>query len=229
MATSKPTATWDAVIAAGVEAQRLVPGSIAVGGSAAALYAHHRISQDTDHLLADLVSHFQEVRDALEHDSRWRTARVQPPVLILGNIGGVEVGFRQARRRSVIQTSVMQTASGPIVVPTLDEMIGMKGYMAYSRNATRDFLDLAALMSLAGDDASLAALLQSNERYGHLQQTSVVLGIAGCLSDPRPFDLESVDLGNYKGLVPEWRDWSRVVRVCQTIGRKLTDRLVLDR
>jgi hypothetical protein len=35
--------------------QRLVPGAILVGGSAAILYADHRESRDHDHVLADLA------------------------------------------------------------------------------------------------------------------------------------------------------------------------------
>ena len=216
------------VLAAGVRAQQLVPGAIAVGGTAAALYAKHRYSCDTDHLLSDLSSHFQEVRESLEKDSHWKTARVQPPVLILGNIDGVEVGFRQARRKSRIDVRIENTAAGPLTVPTLDEMIGMKAYMAYSRNATRDFVDFAALAEVAGAEATLQSLVKSGERYGHLQQTSVDLGIAGCLTDPRPYDLSSVDLARYKGLVAQWREWASVVSACNRIGASLAKRLIVE-
>lgn len=218
--------SWDAVIAAGVAAQRLVPGCVAVGGSAAALYAHHRVSMDTDHLLVDLRSRFDEVRDALERDPAWKTARVQAPVVILGSIAGVQVGFRQARHRGEIEARVLTTPAGSLVVPTLDEMIGMKAYMAYARNATRDYLDLAALADLAGDDATVAALLKSDDRYGHLQQSSVALLIAQRLASAAPYDLEDVDLSNYKGLVPAWQNWERVASICRRIGGLLLKRLL---
>ncbi|MDQ3749147.1 MAG: hypothetical protein M3367_09075 [Acidobacteriota bacterium] len=39
----------------------MIEGSIAVGGMAAALYAEHRISRDTDHLLMSLKENFDEV------------------------------------------------------------------------------------------------------------------------------------------------------------------------
>lgn len=219
--------TWQDVLAAGVAAQRVVPGCVAVGGSAAALYARHRFSSDTDHLLPDLRTRFDEVRERLELEPDWKTARVQPPVLILGSFRDVEVRFRQSRRRDAIETVAIQTDAGPLVVPTLDEMIGMKAYMAYSRNATRDYLDLAALATIAGEAATTEALLKSDDRYGHLQQASVGLEIAKALSDPRPFDLDAVDLKDYKGLLPEWRDWPRVARICGEAGERLAARLVI--
>ena len=40
-----------------VEAQRLVPGSIAVGDSAAALYAHHRVSHNCDAVYSQHYHH----------------------------------------------------------------------------------------------------------------------------------------------------------------------------
>lgn len=159
-----------------------MPGCIAVGGSAAAVLARHRVSHDTDHLLADLTSRFDSVLGALEQHAEWRTA----PVLILGSIGGVQVGFRQARHRGPIQTRIVDTPGGPLIVPTLDEMIGMKAYLAVARNTTRDYVDFAALASLAGDGASIEALLKSQDRYGHLQTGSISLAIADRLSHPAP-------------------------------------------
>lgn len=228
MAERSDAGAWEAVLAAGVAAQRLVPGCIAVGGSAAALYAHHRVSMDTDHLLTDLRSRFDDVRESLERDEEWKTARVQAPVVILGSLGGIQVGFRQARHRGEIATQTVQTATGALVVPTLDEMIGMKGYMAYARNATRDYLDLAALAELAGDEATVAALLKSDDRYGHLQQSSVALSIARQLAAPAPYDLGEVDLSHYKGLIAAWQDWAKVVRVCRRTGELLLKQLLAE-
>lgn len=53
---------WTSILQAGVQAQRLVPGAICVGGTAAALYAGHCISHDTGHLVSALRDHFEEVR-----------------------------------------------------------------------------------------------------------------------------------------------------------------------
>src|SRR6266487_335980 len=88
-AFATPSAEWSRVLAAGVQAQRLVPGAVCVGGTAAALYAGHRVSYDTDHLLSGLRDHFEEIRAHLEAQREWKTARVTPPVLILGSLGDV--------------------------------------------------------------------------------------------------------------------------------------------
>ena len=91
----------------------------------------------------------------------------------------------------------------------LDEMVGMKAWLAYRRNTTRDFLDFAALTQVAGEAATLASLRQLDERYGETQSRSVALSVAQALSDPRPYDHAETPLGNYMGLQPEWHDWRR--------------------
>lgn len=219
---------WNEVLAAGVRAQQLIPEAVAVGGTAAALYAHHRISRDTDHLLTSLRDRFDEVRDALEASPDWKTARVQPPVLILGSLGGVQVGFRQSRRAMAIETRLADTPAGPLRIPTLDEMIGMKAYLAYARNATRDFVDFAALASCADPEEVLTSLLKSDPRYGSLQSGSVSMEIAKRLSDPHPYDLSEIDLRQYKGLDARWASWDSVAGSCRDIGEQFAKRLVVE-
>lgn len=219
---------WHKVLAAGVRAQTLVPGSVAVGGTAAALYARHRFSYDTDHLVAGLRDRFDQIRQGLERDPAWKTARVQPPVLILGDIDGVQVGFRHPRRIDCVDTEVKRTEAGPLVVPTLGELIGMKAYLLYSRNALRDYLDFAALASCAQDEEVLSALLKTDAQYGHLQTGSVALEIAKRLTDPSPFDLSDIRLDEYKGVAPEWRSWNRVRADCLRFGRRLGEELVVE-
>lgn len=218
---------WDAVIAAGVKAQQLVPGAVAVGGTAAALYAQHRLSLDTDHLLPSLKSSFDEVLSALEQSPQWKTARIQPPVLILGSIDQVQVGFRQARHEGSIEASVIQTDSGPLAIPTLDEMVGMKAYLTYARNALRDYLDFAALASCTDEQAVINSLGKSDQRYGHLQTISVAMEIASRLSDPNPTDLLEIRLVHYKGLAKEWQSWERIASVCRHFGELFGRQLVL--
>lgn len=60
---------WERVLRAGVEAQAIVGAGIAVGGTASVLYAGHRLSTDTDHLLPDLRERFDEVLGRLEESS----------------------------------------------------------------------------------------------------------------------------------------------------------------
>ncbi len=124
---------WEAVLEAGVKAQSLIQDGIVVGGTAAALYAGHRISFGTDHLLTRLREHFEDVLGALTESPEWKTARMKRPVLILGSLNDVEVGFRQSVRTLPIETLTVSTSYGPLVIPTLDEMVGMKAFLAYRR------------------------------------------------------------------------------------------------
>lgn len=220
---------WQMVLNAAVASQQIIPEAIAVGGTAAALYAHHRLSVDTDHLLLNLKDRFDAVRELLEETEKWKTARVQSPVLILGALQGVEIGFRQSRRSSPIETKLLETPSGSLRVPTLDELIGMKAYLAYSRRATRDFLDFAALSALVAKEEVLATLLRSQQRYGELQMKSVALDIARSLSDPQPYDLDEVDLTTYKGIQPPWNHWDHVASQCRLLGKKFGEALIKQR
>lgn len=222
----KRAADWAGILKAGVQAQQIVPGAVCVGGTAAALYAGHRLSQDTDHLMPALREHFEEVRARLESQPEWKTARVNPPVLILGSIGDVEVGFRQLKRSLPIETQTVQTEAGPLVVPTLDEMLGMKAFLAYDRHATRDYLDFAALSECASPEAVLDALLKLDTRYGSLQTASVGLEVAKALCAASPFDLDEVELPRYKGLHEKWHRWETTHAICQRFGVLLGEALV---
>jgi len=217
---------WAGILKAGVHAQRLVPGAVCVGGTAAALYAGHRVSLDTDHLLPALRDHFEDVRARLETQPEWKTARVNPPVLILGSIGGVEVGFRQLKRSLPIETQTMPTEAGPLVVPTLDEMLGMKAFLAYDRNVTRDYLDFAALTECAAPQSVLDALMKLDARYGALQTASVGLEVAKALCAAAPFDLDESELPRYKGLTEKWHRWETTRAICQRFGVLLGEALV---
>lgn len=219
---------WNEIIIAGIKAQELIKGSIAVGGTATALYAGHRISRDTDHLLMSLKENFDAVLEKLSQSPEWKLARTKKPVLILGSINDVEVGFRQSRRTKPIDTTAIETFFGKLVVPTLDELIGMKAYLAYSRNATRDYLDFAALSECVGQDEVLASLLKLDDRYGELQTASVSLEVAKTLAKAEPFDLEEMDLSNYKALVSEWQDWRKIEKICRRFGVLLGERLISD-
>jgi hypothetical protein len=138
----------------------------------------------------------------------------------------VEVGFRQLKRRTPVETQTVQTPEGPLVVPTLDELICMKAYLAYDRSATRDYLDFAALSECAPEQAVLGSLLKLDARYGELQSASVGLEVSKALCAAAPFDLEESELPNYKGLSPKWHHWETTRRICQHFGVLLGEALV---
>ncbi|MCP9496749.1 MAG: hypothetical protein MSG64_20120 [Pyrinomonadaceae bacterium MAG19_C2-C3] len=223
--TTEEKKCWEETLFAGVAAQKLIEGSIAVGGTAAAMYAGHRLSFDTDHLLMNLRETFDEVLDKLSDAPEWKTARLKRPVLILGSIGDIEVGFRQSRRTVPIETVAVSTPYGDLVVPTLDELIGMKAYLGYDRNTVRDFLDFAALTECTTEEEVLGSLLKLDERYGDLQSHSARLEVARALSHPKPVDFSEIDLSHYKALAAEWHEWKRTEETCKRyallLGQKI--------
>jgi hypothetical protein len=224
--STEEASKWEDILGAGARAQRLIPGSVAVGGTAAALYAGHRISHDVDNLLPALKDTFDAVLEALEQSPEWKTARIKKPVLILGNIEGVEIGFRQARRTEPIATVSISTPQGQVVIPTLAEMIVMKAFLAYSRNVVRDYLDFAALTTCTDEAHVLEALGSLDRLYGHLQSSSAALEVAKTLSKPEPTDLQGADLSRYRALAPGWHDWRRTEQICQHFGVLFGQRLV---
>lgn len=224
--TAQEKELWEKTLTAGVIAQRLIGDGIAVGGTATTIYAGHRLSFDTDHLLMNLKEHFDEVLDKLSDSPEWKTARFNRPVLILGSINDTEVGFRQSRRSKPIDTKTVTTPYGDLVIPTLDEMLGMKAFLAYQRKTVRDFLDFAALSQCTSEKEVIESLMKLDERYGELQTNSVRLEIARTLSEPKPVDFAKVDLSHYKALAPEWHDWTRTEEICKKFGLLLGEKII---
>src|SRR6185503_15075805 len=93
---------------------------------------------------------FDAVLTDLESVAGWRTARVQRPVLILGSLDGIETGVRQMIREQPLQTQEVTISGVRLVVPTEDELLRIKGVLILRRNATRDYLDFAALSERIG-------------------------------------------------------------------------------
>ena len=136
---------WEHVLSAAAHPQVVLPGATLVGGTAAALYAAHRISYDADHVLPDLRDRFDEVLAQLESVAGWRTARVKRPVLILGSLDGVETGVRQLIRDQPLETVEVNVGGVRLLVPTESELLRIKAVLILKRNATRDYLDFVAL------------------------------------------------------------------------------------
>ena len=92
--------------------QELVPDAVLVGGSAATLYAAHRVSFDHDHVLIDLAERFELVLEALEREPDWVTNRVTPGQIIPGELGGIEAGVRQLVRRLPLEVQEIRLPRG---------------------------------------------------------------------------------------------------------------------
>lgn len=138
---------WESLLAAERHLQALVPGSVLVGGTAAALHAGHRFSLDGDHVVTDLRERFDDVLADLEAAAGWQTARVRRPVLILGQLDGVLTGIRQLRR---VEPLEVEEIAG-LRVPTLAEMARVKAWLLATRFTTRDYLDAVVLLERLGE------------------------------------------------------------------------------
>lgn len=213
-------AEWARVLAASFRLQQLVPDAVLVGGSAAALHAGHRVSLDDDHVIRDLVDRFDEVLEALEATNGWVTARVKRPVLILGSLEGVETGIRQMVRQRPLEVEERLGPSGPIRVATLREMARIKAWLILQRNATRDYLDFAALADRLGPDA-VQAVIEIDDYYADQRGPGgrrIATQLAKQLAQPAPYDLSEIDLRHYRGLLPRWQEWAEVLAVCRQIA-----------
>jgi hypothetical protein len=140
------SAEWERVLSAAAHLQQIFPDAVLVGGSAAALYAQHRLSTDADHVLSDLRNRFDAVLGELESVAGWKTARLQRPVQILGSLDGIETGVRQLIREEPLETTEVEYFGSKVTVPTEAEILRIKGVLILKRNATRDYLDFAALV-----------------------------------------------------------------------------------
>lgn len=216
---------WERVLSAAAHLQTVVPDAVLVGGTAAAVHAAHRLSYDDDHVVVDLKSRFERVLSDLEKQAGWITDRVQPPVLILGSLEGVETGVRNLIRSEPLEVKTIETKFGPIVLPTLYEMTRIKAWLALTRNATRDYIDFVALASkieaAEGIGGLQHALASMDSLYPQSNGSSVLLQLAKQLAEPLPKDLGDADLRIYRIISPEWLEWSTVKQAARRYGQAL--------
>ena len=219
---------WQKLLEAAANFQELLIGSVMIGDSAAAVHLKHRYSFDADHILSDLKENYEEVLDFLEGRDDWETARIHPPKLILGNFQGVETGIRQLRRNRPLETEQIHITGKSLTTPTVPEMIRTKGWMIISRNATRDYIDFAALAEHMGIEDTVEVLIDFDGFYSDLirgSQASPIVQLIRQLAEPKPGDLEQIDLSQYKGLKPPFDSWDYITNICEEISVELGDRL----
>lgn len=216
-----------AVLESASRLQQLVPDTVLVGGSAAALYAGHRDSYDHDHVVADLRDRFDVVLEALESEGDWVTNRVVPGKLILGQLGDIEAGVRQMTRTRRLETTQVTLPSGrKLTVPTAAEALRIKGFLIVRRNQTRDYLDVAALADRYGLDEAAGVLARIDDYYAdqHGEGRGVAAQLARQLADPRPKDSSVTrQLAEYRQLASRWTDWGEVRSVCRELAAEMLE------
>ena len=216
---------WEQLLSAAAHLQEILPGATLVGGTAVAIFTQHRLSRDADHVLPNLRNRFDEVLAELESVAGWRTARVKKPVLILGSLDGIETGVRQMIREQPLDVQEVAIGDVRLVVPTEEELLRIKGVLILKRNATRDYLDFAALAERIGSARVTEALASLDRLYPQSSGESAVQQLQVQLSNPMPYDLEDTDLSEYRRLHPKWHDWNRVKEVCANVATDLFKRL----
>jgi hypothetical protein len=201
-----PLPDWERLLSAERHLQRLVPDTVLVGGTAAALHAGHRVSMDGDHVLADLRDRFDDVLSALESAAGWTTARVQRPVLVLGRLDGILTGVRQRRRTRPLETEEIEG----LRVPTLAEMARIKAWLLLTRHTVRDYLDTVVLLERLGEPAVSAAFRSFDDLYRQASGASPLAELCERLAAAAPGDAGTVDLATYRRLRVPWDDWAHV-------------------
>src|SRR5204863_324942 len=96
----------------------------------------------------------------------------------------------------------------------LDKVLRIKGVLILQRNATRDYLDFAALARHMGDEKVLGAFRSFDRLYPQPNDESALQQLQIQLANALPYDLEGFNLAEYKQLEPRWHDWRTVKAAC---------------
>lgn len=217
---------WERVLASAAHLQRILPDAVLVGGTASAVYAEHRLSTDSDHVLTDLRQRFDRVLAELESVAGWKTARITRPVQILGSLDGIETGVRQLIRDEPLETVQIEYLGAKLTVPTEAEMLRIKGVLILKRNATRDYLDFVALADHMGVEKMVEALQPFDRLYPQPNEESALQQLQIQLAQPLPYDLDEHNLAEYKNLDPRWCNWQTIKTVCADYAIQIFDNIV---
>jgi hypothetical protein len=220
------------VLEAAARLQELVPDAVLVGGTAAAFHAGHRLSFDDDHVVRDLADRYDAVLQALEDTDGWVTARVQRPVLILGSLDEVETGIRNLIRHRPLEVEDHAVGDRTLRVPTLAEILRIKAWLCLIRNATRDYVDFAALADRLGVEEAAAVVADMDDYYADqigVGGMRIATQVARQLAEPMPDDLDDVDLTVYRNLHRRLHDWGAVEDACRRVAVAVLDQVAGER
>ena len=154
-----------------------------------------------------------------------KTARIKRPVQILGSLDGIETGVRQLIREEPLETTQIEYQGEKITLPTEVEMLRIKAALILKRNATRDYLDFVALADHMGTEKMEAALRSFDHLYPQPNEESALQQLQIQLANPLPYDLEELNLAEYKNLAPRWRDWQAVKVACVDVAIQIFEHI----
>ena len=80
------------------------------------------------------------------------------------------------------------------MIPTHAEILRIKGVLALRRNATRDYLDFAALSDDLGSDRTANAFDRFDVLYPQKSGQSALQQLLVQMANPRPYDLDEQSL-----------------------------------
>ena len=106
-----------------------------------------------------------------------------------------------------------------LTIPTEAEILRIKGFLLLRRNATRDYVDFAALARRLGETLTATAFERFDRLYPQDSGESALQQMLAQLSSPLPYDLEGTVLSEYNHLEARWHDWEAICTVC---GRAAT-------
>ena len=163
-------------------------------------------------------------------DSQLTSARrwgVGQEVWILGSLDGVETGIRNLIRTRPLEIEEVSIGDRRLRVPTLEEILRIKAWLCLMRNATRDYVDLAALADRLAEpraaDVVAAMDLYYDDQVGSGGRR-VATQVARQLAEPRPFDLTEIDLAAYRRLEGRWQDWGAVADLCRRLAVRVLEK-----
>ena len=105
-------------------------------------------------------------------------------------------------------------------VPTPEETLRIKVFMCTDRQATRDFVDVAALTEHIGIERATLALSYLNQIYAGVGNQSRLTRFAE-VARQQPIDLDTVDLSSYRGIQPPYDEWEHVAHVCRQLADEM--------
>jgi hypothetical protein len=144
--------------------------------------------------------------------------------MVLGDVGSIAAGLRNQRRSAPLETIEISVQDGRrLRLPTIEEMLRIKTFLIVDRNATRDYLDVAALSHHIGLSKSAAALERLQELYAEfkVEDGDLLTSVLVKLTTPDPYDLTDIDLSEYKGIVAPWNTWRAVEEQCAALAATL--------